>query len=95
MRGSIREPRTEATVRLGIATCTVGRREPCPSDPVWVLGAAHNRDWSSARVLSPITPRVLANAPLATGAPSAPPARCLKLTGGTTRGIIPLLHRRR
>ncbi len=29
---SICEPATEATVVLGIATCTVSRREPCPSD---------------------------------------------------------------
>ena len=34
-----------------------------------------------ARVLSPITPRVLANAPLAAGAPLAPPAPTIQELG--------------
>jgi len=35
MRGSMGEPEIEATVLLTIATCMIGRREPCPLGLVW------------------------------------------------------------
>ncbi len=43
------------------------------------------QNFSPARVLSPITPRVLANAPFASGAPSAPPAPGSRIIERTLR----------